>query len=195
MPGYAGLNALGASRPLPAFYWTGETDMNCLRQVIGQTRREATSHHIQRLMVTGNFALLAGLAPEQVCAWYLAVYADAFEWVELPNTLGMALFADDGYLATKPYAASGAYIDKMSNFCSGCRYDVSSKCGPNACPLNYLYWNFLAEHRPRLGRNPRLAHPYRTLDRMPRARVAAIRRDSRAFLDGLVADEAYGRTG
>ena len=124
MPGYAGLNALGNTRPLPWFYWTGETDLNCLRQALGQTRREALSHHIQRLMVTGNFALLAGVVPEEICAWYLAVYADAYEWVELPNTLGMVMHADGGYLGSKPYAASGNYINRMSDFCGRCRYDV-----------------------------------------------------------------------
>ena len=117
MPGYAGLNALGNRRPLPWFYWTGETDLNCLRQALDQTRREALSHHIQRLMVTGNFALLAGVVPAEICAWYLAVYADAYEWVELPNVLGMVMHADGGYLGSKPYAASGNYINRMSDFC------------------------------------------------------------------------------
>lgn len=185
MPAYAGLNALGARRPLPWFYWTAETDLNCLRQVLDQTRREALSHHIQRLMVTGNFALLAGILPEQVCAWYLAVYADAYEWVELPNTLGMALHADGGYLGSKPYAASGNYIDKMSDFCRRCRYDVAKKNGEDACPLNYLYWNFLVENRAKLGRNPRLAQAYRTLDRLGPERLRAIREDSARFLASL----------
>jgi deoxyribodipyrimidine photolyase-related protein len=185
MPGYARLNALGNRRHLPWFYWTGETDLNCLRQVIHQTRREALSHHIQRLMVTGNFALLAGVVPEEICAWYLAVYADAYEWVELPNTLGMAMHADGGYLGSKPYAASGNYISRMSDFCRRCRYDVARKNGPKACPLNYLYWNFLLENRGRLGRNPRLAQPYRTLDRLPARCVEAIRGDSARFLGSL----------
>jgi deoxyribodipyrimidine photolyase-related protein len=195
MPAYAALNGLGATRHLPAFYWTGETDMNCLRQVIGQTRREACSHHIQRLMVTGNFALLAGILPAEACAWYLAVYADAFEWVELPNTLGVALHADGGLAGSKPYVASGAYIDRMSDFCRTCRYDVRKRNGPKACPLNYLYWNFLIEHRGRLGRNPRLAQAYRTLDRLPRVRVEAIRGDSARFLASLVPDERYACDG
>ena len=117
MPGYAGLNALGNTRPLPWFYWTGATDLNCLHQALDQTRREALSHHIQRLMVTGNFALLAGVVPAEICAWYLAVYADAYEWVELPNVLGMVMHADGGYLGSKPYAASGNYINRMSDFC------------------------------------------------------------------------------
>ncbi|MFL5337579.1 MAG: cryptochrome/photolyase family protein [Geminicoccaceae bacterium] len=185
MPGYARLNGLDSRRPLPWFYWTAETDLNCLRQAFEQTRREALSHHIQRLMVTGNFALLAGVAPDEICAWYLAVYADAYEWVELPNVLGMVLYADGGYLGSKPYAASGNYINCMSDFCGQCRYDVRQKAGETACPFNYLYWNFLIEKRKQLGRNPRLAQPYRNLDRLGPERVAAIRRDSARFLDSL----------
>lgn len=188
MPGYASLNALEAKRPLPWFYWTAETDLNCLRQALGQTRREALSHHIQRLMVTGNFALLIGVLPAEICEWYLAVYADAYEWVELPNTLGMVMHADGGYLGSKPYAASGNYINKMSDFCRHCRYDVAKKNGEDACPFNYLYWNFLIENRRRLARNPRLGQVYRTLDRLPPARVEAIEADSRRFLAGLGAD-------
>ncbi|GLR69003.1 deoxyribodipyrimidine photo-lyase [Acidocella aquatica] len=137
MPAYENSNALQATRKLPAFYWTGETPMRCLREAVGSTSRYAYSHHIQRLMVTGNFALLAGIAPREIERWYLAVYADAFEWVEMPNTLGMAVFADGGKMASKPYAASGAYIDRMSDFCSGCHYDVKQKTGPDACPFNY----------------------------------------------------------
>jgi deoxyribodipyrimidine photolyase-related protein len=185
MPGYAKLNGLGNRRPLPWFYWTGETDLNCLRQALDQTRREALSHHIQRLMVTGNFALLAGVIPEEICAWYLAVYADAYEWVELPNVLGMVMHADGGYLGSKPYAAGGNYINRMSDFCGHCRYDVKAKAGPDACPLNYLYWNFMLENRAKLGRNPRLAQAFRTLDRLGPERQAEIRADSRRFLDSL----------
>jgi deoxyribodipyrimidine photolyase-related protein len=185
MPDYAQLNALGNRRPLPWFYWTGETELNCLCQALGQTRREALSHHIQRLMVTGNFALLAGVVPEEICAWYLAVYADAYEWVELPNVLGMVMHADGGYLGSKPYAAGGNYINRMSDFCRHCRYGVKAKAGPDACPFNYLYWNFMLENRAKLERSPRLAQPYRTLDRLGPERVAAIRADSARFLDGL----------
>ena len=123
MPGYAELNVLNARRALPEFYWTGNTQMRCVREAVTQTMTHAYSHHIQRLMVTGNFALIAGLSPMEVCAWYLAVYADAYEWVELPNTLGMALHGDDGICASKPYAASGKYIDRMSDFCKACKYD------------------------------------------------------------------------
>lgn len=185
MPEYQDRNALGASRRLPAFYWTGDTPMRCLRESVGDTARYAYSHHIQRLMVTGNFALLAGVAPREIERWYLAVYADAFEWVEMPNTLGMAVFADGGQMASKPYAASGAYIDRMSDFCSDCAYDVRLKTGQNACPFNYLYWAFLIRQRDRLGKNPRLAMPYRTLDVWPPDRHAAILAEAEEFLEGL----------
>ncbi|BBK38033.1 (6-4) photolyase [Allostella sp. ATCC 35155] len=175
MPDYAASNALAAAGRLPDLYWTGETDLHCLAECIGQTRREAYAHHIQRLMVTGNFALLLGVAPREVEEWYLAVYADAFEWVELPNTHGMALFADGGHLASKPYAASGRYIDRMSDYCRTCRYDPHRSEGEGACPFNYLYWDFLARQRARLAGNPRMALPYRNLDRMEPARIAAMR--------------------
>jgi len=183
MPDYADRNALDATRKLPEFYWTGDTAMRCLREAIRGTARYAYSHHIQRLMVTGNFALLAGVAPREVERWYLAVYADAFEWVEMPNTLGMAIFADGGQMASKPYAASGAYIDKMSDFCSGCAYDVKQKTGRNACPFNYLYWAFLIRQKDRLCGVPRLAMPYRTLAGWPPARQAAILAEADAFLN------------
>jgi deoxyribodipyrimidine photolyase-related protein len=188
MPDYADRNALRATRKLPEFYWTGDTAMRCLREAIGSTARLAYSHHIQRLMVTGNFALLAGLAPREIERWYLAVYADAFEWVEMPNTLGMAVFADGGQMASKPYAASGAYIDRMSDFCSGCAYDVGQKAGPKACPFNYLYWAFLLRHADRLAGNPRLAMPYRTLGGWQAERRAAILAEADAFLERLDGD-------
>ncbi len=185
MPGYADENALGATRPLPAFYWTGETDMRCLREAIGSTARHAYSHHIQRLMITGNFALLAGIAPREIERWYLAVYADAHEWVEMPNTLGMAVFADGGRMASKPYAASGAYIDRMSDFCPDCAFDVKQKTGPRACPFNYLYWAFLIRQHGRLAANPRLAMPYRTLAGWSAERKTAVTVEADAFLGGL----------
>jgi len=185
MPDYAQTNALDARRPLPAFYWTGATAMRCIAETVADTRRFAYAHHIQRLMVTGNFALLAGVRPSEVEAWYLAVYADAFDWVELPNTHGMVAFADGGLLASKPYAASGSYIDRMSDYCGGCAYDPSVKVGPEACPFNLLYWRFLSVNRDRLGANPRLAMPYRTLDRMPPARRDRILAEAEAFLHGL----------
>ncbi|MCG6122496.1 MAG: cryptochrome/photolyase family protein [Microvirga sp.] len=182
MPGYARTNALGAARSLPDFYWTGETDMACVRACVAETRANAYAHHIQRLMVLGNFALLAGVSPEEVEEWYLLVYADAFEWVELPNVHGMTLFADGGLLASKPYAASGAYIDRMSDYCAGCRYDVKSKSGEGACPFNYLYWNFLIENETRLSGNPRMGMPYRNLARMSDERRGEIVSDAGVFL-------------
>jgi deoxyribodipyrimidine photolyase-related protein len=185
MPAYAATNHLEADRPLPAFFWTGDTDLSCLAETIGQTRREAYAHHIQRLMVTGNFALIAGLRPAEVEEWYLAVYADAYEWVELPNVHGMVLFADGGVLASKPYAASGKYIDRMSDYCKGCRYDVRQSLGPDACPLNALYWDFMARNAARLRGNARLRNAYSTMDRMGPDRIAALRDQSRRFLDTL----------
>jgi deoxyribodipyrimidine photolyase-related protein len=185
MPGYASENFLAADRPLPDFFWTGNTQMNCLRQSIGQTQKYAYAHHIQRLMVLGNFALLAGLAPKFVNEWYLIVYADAFEWVELPNVSGMVLFADGGYLASKPYAAGGAYINRMSNYCQNCRYKVAEKTGGDACPFNYLYWHFLIKNRDRLGNNARLGMIYRSLDRMSEEKQQTIMDDARQFLNGL----------
>jgi deoxyribodipyrimidine photolyase-related protein len=185
MPEYAETNFLNAKRPLPAFYWTGETAMNCMAQAIGDTKRTAYAHHIQRLMVTGNFALLAGIEPAQVEEWYLLGYADAFEWVELPNTHGMALFADGGIMASKPYAASGAYMDRMSDYCDGCTYDPDVKIGKNACPFNILYWDFLMRNEDALKGNPRMAMPYRTLAKMEPGRRAQIAAEAMAFLDGL----------
>ena len=185
MPSYADQNFLGAERGLPEFYWTGETAMNCMKQSIDQTRRYAYAHHIQRLMVLGNFALLAGIDPRYVNEWYLVVYADAYEWVELPNVSGMVLFADGGYLASKPYAAGGAYINRMSNYCSNCRYKVAKKAGDEACPFNYLYWDFLIRNRDKLGNNARLGMIYRSLDKMSDDRVAEIQADSSRFLATL----------
>ncbi|MEO0636385.1 MAG: cryptochrome/photolyase family protein [Pseudomonadota bacterium] len=185
MPDYKNSNELNADRPLPDFYWTGETQMNCLRQAITETRQNAYAHHIQRLMVTGNFALIAGLSPAEVEEWYLIVYADAYEWVELPNVHGMILFADGGYLASKPYASSGAYINKMSDYCGTCSYSVSKKNGPKACPFNYLYWNFLIENEDMLRGNQRMSMMYGTLGRMKQDKIDAIKEDSRRFLASL----------
>jgi deoxyribodipyrimidine photolyase-related protein len=182
MPEYGRLNALGADRPLPEFYWNGATKMRCIRQVVLQTRRDAYAHHIQRLMVTGNFALLAGLDPDAVDGWYLAVYADAYEWVEMPNTRGMALFADGGIVGSKPYAASGAYINRMSDYCRGCGYDVKAATGANACPFNFLYWDFIARHAERFGSNVRMAMPLRNWARMDARRQRAIRVHAAGFL-------------
>jgi len=185
MPDYAETNALNATRRLPWLYWSGDTDMHCMAEAIGQTKRTAYSHHIQRLMVTGNFALLAGIAPKEIAEWYLVVYADAFEWVELPNVQGMSQFADGGLLASKPYASSGAYIDRMSDFCPSCAYDVKVKSGPKACPFNFLYWAFLIRNAATLRGNQRMAMPYRTLAGWDQGRQAAIVAEAEAFLDGL----------
>jgi deoxyribodipyrimidine photolyase-related protein len=183
MPAYVETNFFEAHRPLPEFYWTADTDMACVRACVTQTRDNAYAHHIQRLMVTGNFALLAGIEPSHVCEWYLEVYADAYEWVELPNTHGMALFADGGVLASKPYAASGKYINRMSDYCRHCRYDVKATEGPDACPFNLLYWFFLDAHRKRLAGNRRMTLIYRSLDRMAPERLERIRSEAGRFLD------------
>jgi deoxyribodipyrimidine photolyase-related protein len=154
-----------------------------MAEAIGQTRRHAYAHHIQRLMVTGNFALIAGLDPAMVNEWYLLVYADAYEWVELPNTHGMALHADGGLMASKPYAASGNYINKMSDYCSSCAYDVKQKSGPQACPFNYLYWDFIDRNRQRLSGNPRMSLIYKALDQLDPDALTTMRQDARTFLD------------
>lgn len=157
MPNYRSMNYFGQQRPLPEFYWHGNTHMRCLQHSIQQSLQYAYAHHIQRLMITGNFALLAGVHPDAVDDWYLGIYIDALEWVELPNTRGMSQFADGGLLATKPYISSGAYINKMSDYCGSCHYDVQQKTGPQACPFNSLYWHFIDQHFERLQHNPRMA--------------------------------------
>ena len=178
MPDYERRNALAAERPLPGFYWTADTEMNCLRDALGQTLRHGYAHHIQRLMVTGLFALLLGVKPQEVHRWYLAVYVDAVEWVELPNTLGMSQFADGGVMASKPYCATGAYIDRMSNACKGCRYDPKVATGPDACPFTTLYWDFLARHGKLLAKNQRMTMQLKNLQRKPAADLRAIRRQA-----------------
>ncbi len=185
MPDYALGNSFGNTRPLPEFYWTGETQMNCMRHAIGQSLQHAYAHHIQRLMVTGNFALLAGIAPSQICEWYLAIYMDAFDWVELPNTLGMVMHADGGYLGSKPYCASGQYINRMSDYCRGCAYKVSESTADNACPFNSLYWHFLMRHGELLRGNQRMAMMYRNLDRMPQAKQEALWQRGQSLLARL----------
>lgn len=190
MPDYAQRNAFGNTRALPAFYWSGQTRMNCLRQAIGQTLEYAYAHHIQRLMVTGNFALLAGIVPGQLCDWYLAVYMDAFDWVELPNVLGMVLHADGGYLGSKPYCASGQYIKRMSDYCQGCAYKVSESTTDDACPFNALYWHFLIRHREQLQGNPRMGMVYKNLARMDEGKQQALWQRGEALLARLDAGEA-----
>ena len=177
MPGYARENRLGNSRELPWFYWTGDTKMRCMHKAIDATARNAYAHHIQRLMVTGNFALLAGVKPEAICDWYLAVYIDAFDWVELPNTLGMVMHADGGYLGSKPYAASGKYIQRMSDHCQNCHYRVQDATGERACPFNSLYWHFIDRHREDFADNPRMTMMYRNWDKQkPERREALLAR-------------------
>ena len=189
-PDYANRNALGQTRNLPAVYWGGDTRMNCMAQAVAQTREHAYAHHIQRLMVTGNFALLAGVDPQRVHEWYLSVYADAFDWVEVPNTIGISQFADGGIVASKPYVSSGAYIDRMSDYCKGCSYRVKEKTSENACPFNLLYWHFLIRHRDRFQNNPRMGQMYRTWDRMADDRRETVLAEADAGLARLDAGEA-----
>jgi deoxyribodipyrimidine photolyase-related protein len=175
MPDYAAVNALGATGPLPAFFWTGDTEMACLRDAIGQTLELGYAHHIQRLMVTGLYTLMLGVEPRRVHEWYLAVYVDAVEWVELPNVIGMSQHADGGYLASKPYVATGKYIQRMSNHCAGCRFDPAKASGADACPFTTLYWDFLERHEARLAANPRMALQVKNLARLSADARAAIR--------------------
>ncbi|MFK7874634.1 MAG: cryptochrome/photolyase family protein [Paracoccaceae bacterium] len=188
-PDYPKRNVLGQTHDLPELYWGGPTKMNCLSRAVEQTRTEAYAHHIQRLMVTGNFALLAGVDPVQVHEWYLAVYADAFEWVEAPNTVGMSQFADGGIIASKPYVSSGAYIHRMSDYCGSCAYKVSAKTGPDACPFNLLYWHFLIRHRDRFSNNARMGNMYRTWDRMDETRRDTVLAEADLWLDRLHSGE------
>ena len=188
MPGYAEQNYFQHTQPLPTWFWTGDTRLRCLAHAIGQSLEQAYAHHIQRLMIIGNFALLAGLDPAAVHRWYLGVYIDAFEWVELPNTLGMSQFADGGLLATKPYVSSAAYIGRMSDYCKGCHYDRKARIGERACPFNALYWDFHARHASSLSGNPRLGMVYRQLAKLSAADREAISGQSdriRARLDDL----------
>ncbi len=185
MPEYGKLNVLDARRKLPWLYWSADTKMECLRQVVSQTRHYAHAHHIQRLMIAGNFAMLAGVHPDEVDVWYMIVYADAYEWVEMPNTRGMSQFADGGIVGSKPYAASGAYINRMSDYCGHCAYDVTKATGDRACPFNFLYWDFIARHAGRFAGNQRMAMPVRTLERMDPDKRSAIRAQAAQFLFAL----------
>jgi deoxyribodipyrimidine photolyase-related protein len=178
MPGYTQANALGHTRSLPEWFWTGKTRMACVASAIGQSLQHAYAHHIQRLMVIGNFALLAGLDPQALHRWYLGIYIDAFEWVEAPNTLGMSQFADGGLLATKPYVSSAAYIDRMGDHCKDCHYSKSIKTGEGACPYNALYWDFFARHEARLRGNHRLGMVYRNWDKMSPEAQQALRQQA-----------------
>jgi deoxyribodipyrimidine photolyase-related protein len=184
MPELKTANHYGHTNPLPKWYWTGDTHMSCMKQCIGQTLKNGYSHHIQRLMVTGMFGVTAQISPQQICDWYLAVYVDAVEWVELPNTAGMALFANGGRFTSKPYVASGAYVKRMSNYCGGCKYEPETRVGPNACPMTTLYWNFLDKHEASFAGNPRTALMVKNLQRMtPELRAEVRGRASEMLAD------------
>jgi len=186
MPEYVGLNALEAHEDLPAWYWTGATDMACLRDALTQTLTHGYAHHIQRLMVTGLFALMYGVQPQQVHAWYLAVYVDAVEWAELPNTLGMSQYADGGLMASKPYVATGKYIQRMSPYCQGCRYDPAQRASDTACPFTTLYWDFLMRHEVSLATNQRMALQVKNVARLSEGEKQAIRERAVAIRRGEV---------
>lgn len=190
MPGYAERNALAASQDLPGWYWSGDTDMACLREAITQTLAHGYAHHIQRLMVTGLFALLLGVRPQQVHAWYLSVYVDAVEWVELPNTLGMSQYGDGGLMASKPYVASGKYIQRMGGGCAGCRYDPGQRTGERACPFTTLYWDFLIRHDKLLARNARMALQVKNVARLSATEREAVAQRADAIRQGQVGTSA-----
>ena len=185
MPEYAGLNYFGHERPLPSWFWTGETKMKCLSHSIGQSLQYAYAHHIQRLMVTGNFALLAGIHPDEVDAWYLGIYIDAIEWVEITNTRGMSQFADGGIVGSKPYVSSANYMHKMGSYCKSCAYRHDAKTGDMACPFNSLYWHFYHRHRDRLEGNPRIGMMYRTWDKMAKEKQAALLAQAETYLKNI----------
>ena len=185
MPGMSEANHFGHHRPLPRWFWSGDTRMACLAAAIRASMQQAYAHHIQRLMVIGNFALLAGVDPQALHRWYLGVYIDAFEWVELPNTAGMALYANGGRFTSKPYIASGAYINRMSNYCGSCRYDVKQRTGPDACPVNVLYWDFLASHQARFANHPRMRMMFVHVKNIAEPELVQIRAQAAAFRDAL----------
>lgn len=175
MPEYKSLNTLDNQHPIPDFFWTGKTKMNCLNKTINNSLDNAYAHHIQRLMVTGNYLLLTQTSPDAVDDWYLGIYIDALEWVQLPNTRGMSQFADGGLIATKPYVSSGSYINKMSNYCGDCKYNVKERLGDNACPFNSLYWNFLDDKRSQLSANFRMKMMYSVLNKFSVEELVAMK--------------------
>jgi deoxyribodipyrimidine photolyase-related protein len=185
MPEFEFMNYFNHTNPLPAYYWTADTQMNCLKHAIDQSLTHAYAHHIQRLMVTGNFALLAGVAPREVDAWYLGIYSDAVQWVELPNTLGMSQYADGGIIATKPYVSSARYIHNMSDYCGDCQYNYKEPFGDRSCPFNSMFWGFLNRHRNLLQKNPRIGMMYRTWDRMNEDRQNAILKQAKQYLSQI----------
>jgi deoxyribodipyrimidine photolyase-related protein len=186
MPHYADENVLGAHLPMPRIYWTGETEMRCLADAIAHTIEHAYAHHIERLMILGLFAMLLGVAPYEVHRWHMSMFWDAIDWVSLTNTLGMSQYGDGGALATKPYAASGNYIDRMSDHCRSCRFDPSKSIGEDACPFTTLYWNFLAKHRTRLSSNGRMRNQYLNLDRKDGSELQAIRRHADKIVTNMM---------
>jgi deoxyribodipyrimidine photolyase-related protein len=190
MPEYGRLNELKAHLPMPAFMWTGETEMNCIRQCVGQLIDHGYAHHIQRLMVMGLFALLLGVQPYEVHRWHLSMYVDAIDWVSLPNVLGMSQYADGGIIASKPYSASGAYINRMSNYCGNCRFTPSEKLGDGACPFTTLYWDFLCRNRNKLEGNARMRMQYMNLDRIDSSDQQRIRQRA-AELKNQMTQERY----
>lgn len=190
MPAYRDRNARGDRRPLPPFFWSGQTELNCVRQCVGEVLRDAYNHHIQRLMIICNFSTLAGLSPQAVNDWFYAMYADSHDWVVTPNVVGMGMNADGGTMATKPYVSSAAYVDRMSDYCRGCRYDRKARTGEAACPFNYLYWSFLDRNRATLGRNPRMQMILKNLDRIGPAELRQMRSAADAFLASLAGGAA-----
>ena len=182
MPNYKNLNALNNKNPLPNFYWTGKTKMSCLSHSINNSLDHAYAHHIQRLMITGNFSLLAQVDPNEIDAWYLGIYADAIEWVQLPNTRGMSQWADGGIVATKPYVSAAAYINKMSTYCTNCSYDKKKRLGEDACPFNSLYWNFLDDKKQHFAKNNRMSMMLRLLEKIPVEELAAIKERAGAII-------------
>jgi deoxyribodipyrimidine photolyase-related protein len=183
MPEYKTKNELNNHNPIPDFFWTGNTKMNCLKHAINNSLNHGYAHHIQRLMITGNYLLLTQTNPDEVDDWYLGVYVDAIEWVQLPNTRGMSQFADGGKIATKPYVSSGSYINKMSNYCANCHYDKNKKTEDDACPFNSLYWNFLDDKREQLGNNYRMGMMYSLLDKMNREELNDIKERARHIIE------------
>lgn len=185
MPQYSRLNFFNHKENLPDFFWTGKTKMNCLKQCIEGSLQDAYAHHIQRLMITGNFCLMAGIDPDLVDLWYLGIYIDAIEWVEITNTRGMSQYADGGIVGSKPYLASANYINKMSNYCSDCNYNYKLRYGDKACPFNSLYWNFFERHRDKLANNPRIGMSYVTLNKMSAAEKEKILSQAKSYLEGI----------
>lgn len=185
MPNYKESNFFSFNKKIPGFYWDYKTNMNCIKQSVKNTIDNSYAHHIQRLMILGNFALLAHIDPKEVQDWFLCVYADAYEWVEMPNVIGMALFADGGVFSTKPYIASGNYINKMSNYCQNCIYNQKTKIEEDSCPFNYLYWNFLIKNQKELKNNPRLFFPYNNLAKMKEIDLIKIQKNSTKFLEEI----------